>query len=409
MKKIILIAYNLNPKLGSESGTADLWLRAICNHCQVEVFTIKAHKSDIRCESYPNTKFHFITIRENILRFFNRLELYSLLNVIFIWKTKKVIRQELVIDKFSLIHCLTPSGVHSWNDLYKLNTPVLVGPVIGGVKIPRGFEKILGFSMIKLALRELYYDLIHFYKGWRKYFLSASRIIIGTEQICSMLPKEVRQNVSVIFDACVDTGLFMPSYNPNRTNKGIVKILFIGKLVPHKGVFLILDACRQIIDRVNIPFKILIWGRGPLRKVIEEKIVKDGLSAYIDVNTEFVSVEGLIKIYQESDIFCFPALKDSGGMVSLEAMACGLPVITSNYGGPAYSVTNECGIKIEVNNYKQYVYDLSEAIIKLVEDEPLRKQMGMKARERVEQEFSLQAMEKKILGVYNEVLDEIKE
>lgn len=81
-------------------------------------------------------------------------------------------------------------------------------------------------------------------------------------------------------------------------------------------------------------------------------------------------------------------------------MAAGLPITTSDYGGPKYSVTDDCGIKIPVDNYDTYVRNLAEAIIKLAEDEPLRRKMGEAARERVRDKFSLEALKRRIPEIY---------
>jgi glycosyltransferase involved in cell wall biosynthesis len=114
----------------------------------------------------------------------------------------------------------------------------------------------------------------------------------------------------------------------------------------------------------------------------------------------------MLKLYQNSDIFCLPTLREPGGTAILEAMACALPIITSNYGGPKYSVTEDCGTKIEVKDCEQYIRDLADALIKLINDSSLRLKMGLCARQRVEQEFSLIALEKKLIDLYKDFLEE---
>jgi len=86
--------------------------------------------------------------------------------------------------------------------------------------------------------------------------------------------------------------------------------------------------------------------------------------------------------YQESDIFCLPTLREAGGGAILEAMACGLPIVTSDYGGPRCSVTDDCSIRIEMVDSREYVADLSPALERSARNEDLRRSMGQRARQR---------------------------
>jgi glycosyltransferase involved in cell wall biosynthesis len=114
----------------------------------------------------------------------------------------------------------------------------------------------------------------------------------------------------------------------------------------------------------------------------------------------------VMDILNKSDIFCLPTLREPGGVSILEAMACELPVITTNYGGPAYSVTEDCGLKIEPTNYDDYVKNLEKALVYLIENPKERIRMGKNGRKRIIAEFSPKAVEKKIIKVYKEVLHE---
>ena len=106
---------------------------------------------------------------------------------------------------------------------------------------------------------------------------------------------------------------------------------------------------------------------------------------------------------QSSDIFCLPTLREPGGGAILEAMACGLPIITTNYGGPKYSVNESCGIKIETINQIQFLKDLESALLKLIKDRELRKTMGQESRKRAVNNFSKKALSSKILQLYSEL------
>ncbi len=404
MKTIALIAYDLNPNIGSECGVAHLWLTLISKHYNVDVFVDEKHKGDILLYNYQNIRFHFVKLNGPLISILRQFKLYNLLNFIFISEVKKnyLIKNK---KKFAFLHIITPMGLHSWNNLYTLGVPVVIGPVIGGLKMPKGVLLALGLrNYIREFLKSIYFKVISSIPTWRRYFTYSQHVIIGAEHVRKMIPKSC-ENVSMIFNCCIDAHRFVPSLN--KFKKKRVEILFVGRLLHHKGVLLLLDACKILRGYGNLQFHVLIHGRGPLEKEIRRLIIQNNLQQFVTLKSDFITTDELVKIYQYSDIFCFPSLIESGGMVILEAMACGLPIITSDYGGPRYSVTDDCGIKIKVENYNQYVSDLADAIVKLVKDEDLRKRMGENARRRVEKEFSLEALEGKILKVYKEVLDEI--
>jgi len=85
-------------------------------------------------------------------------------------------------------------------------------------------------------------------------------------------------------------------------------------------------------------------------------------------------------------------------------MACGLPVITSDYGGPRYSVTDDCGVRIEMVSPDQYARDLSSALELLLWREDVRRSMGHRARQRAVEDFSVQALERRIRDIYGDYM-----
>lgn len=87
--------------------------------------------------------------------------------------------------------------------------------------------------------------------------------------------------------------------------------------------------------------------------------------------------------YSQSDVFLFPSLRECSGHVILEAMSHGLPPIVANAGGPAYSVTDECGYRIPLSNPTQFPRDLAGAVRKLAADPSALRRMGTAARARV--------------------------
>jgi glycosyltransferase involved in cell wall biosynthesis len=402
MKKIILVAYDLNPCLGSEAGKANLWLQVISKHYFVEVFTNEKHKQDILKEKYQNVNFNFVRLGSLAYRFLENVKLYNLMNLMFIKKIKPKIKSMISNasnGKYELIHCITPAGIHAYNDLYKLGMPIIAGPIGGGLKTPANFEQIFRKQKLLNFARDEYYNLLIKNKRWREYFCNAKKIIIGTAYLKELLPEECHKNTVIIFDTLVDP-LKFKVINVKRGRN--ISICFSGRMEPQKGCELLLKSFIGIAkkyDNVNLDFV----GDGSSLSGLKKIVRNLNLNKRVRFLGQ-IPRDKILEVLNQSDIFCLPTLREPGGVAIIEAMACELPVVTTNYGGPAYSVTHDCGIKIEPTNYDDYVKNLEKALAYLIEHKKERIRMGKNGRKRTIAEFSPKIIEKKIVALYREIM-----
>jgi glycosyltransferase involved in cell wall biosynthesis len=116
-----------------------------------------------------------------------------------------------------------------------------------------------------------------------------------------------------------------------------------------------------------------------------------------------ISRGNVIDEMNKSDIFLFPSF-EGGGMVVLEAMAAGLPVICLDYGGPGEMVTDECGIKVKPITLEQTIKDLADALLKLANDPEMRKRLGEAGRKRVEEYYTWEKKGEFIKEIYEKVI-----
>ncbi len=385
--KIAFVAYDLNPTLGSECGTADLWLKALSKYYCVVAFTQLKHKQDVLNENYPNVEFFFIDIPNWILKISEKTGFYPLSNLVFAQKVKKILS---TLHDIELIHCITPAGLHSFNSLYQLDIPLIIGPIGGALELPQGFRDKKVFYSFRP--RNIYYRAIKHLPTWRNYFNYAKLILIGTEYVRDKLPAQCRKNTKVFFDTAVNPDIFSP--RPKKSRE--VTICYTGRIEYHKGIDLLLEACESLFKNYKNVI-LVIAGDGAYRKKIPSDNPK---IRYVGR----LPREKIVSLLNQSDIYCLPTLTEPGGAAILEAMSCGLPVVTTNYGGPAISVTNECGFRIDPLNRKYYIEQLKYSLKRLIDSPELRKKMGMAGRERVQQEFSPRAIENNIIKIYQDIM-----
>lgn len=395
MKKVVLVAYNLNPNWGSEGGRANKWLESISKYYMVDVYTDVIHRQDILNKNYHNCTFRYIEGISPWRRWSHIIGL-PIGSFVFFKKVQNELKR-YDLREVSIIHCLTPAGVYSYNSIFKIGRPVVIGPLGGGLPTPSGFGPAFRSEKIRTYLREGFYTIIKHIKGWKEYMSNAQIIILGVGMRKEWLPTEVQEKCVNIPDAVVDTEFFVPLVRTNTSE--ITRILFVGRLISNKGPLLLLEAVKRCMDWGTRNFVVEIAGSGALetevKRIISEYQVVDNVNLLGKLPRK-----KLLEKYQGSDIFCLPTLREPGGNAILEAMSCGLPVITTDYGGPAVFINEECGIKISLKNYDTYVHDLAVAMRLLIDNPMLRKQMGNNARYRVKKEFSLAEMEKQAVELY---------
>lgn len=173
----------------------------------------------------------------------------------------------------------------------------------------------------------------------------------------------------------VDIGDF---YERFKIPKDKVKLLFVGRLYPEKSVDTLIKAMPHIIaEQGNV--HLMLVGGGHLREKLEKLMHELRVSEYVTF-LGIVSDEDRLLAYNAGDIFILPSLAELEGMVVLEAMACGKPIIVSDalMSASRFFVMDN-GFLFKTKDH----LDLANQILKLVKDEHLRTQMGQVSLEKV--------------------------
>lgn len=181
---------------------------------------------------------------------------------------------------------------------------------------------------------------------------------------------------------------------------GKINILFVGRLEQRKGLGYLLNACAKIKN--SLPnFRLIAVGPGTVLRLRYEKLVKDmGLTDNV-VFVGFVPSDELPSYYRSADIFCAPATGgESFGIVLLEAMACGKPVVATNIQGYAGVLAHgEEGLLVPPRDEES----LAHALLSLLNDKSLRLQMGAKGRTKAEK-YSWPNIARQIMDYYDSLL-----
>lgn len=180
-----------------------------------------------------------------------------------------------------------------------------------------------------------------------------------------------------------------------RERLGDRLVLSVGRLVYYKGFESLIDAMPRVRGHL------LIVGEGPLRGALEQRARAAGVAERV---TFLGRVEDAVPYYHAADVFVLASVarSEAFGIVQIEAMACGRPVVNTSLdsGVPYVSRDGESGFTVRPGSPAE----LAGAIGRLLDDADLRARFGTAARRRVLEEFSQEAMTRRMVQLYHDVL-----
>jgi glycosyltransferase involved in cell wall biosynthesis len=247
--------------------------------------------------------------------------------------------------------------------------------------------------------------------------IGCSEFITG--KIRSSFP-EIAGHCHTLFNG-VDVNTFMPDERPRRRNGRAARLLFVGRIWPDKGPHVLLEAFKKVVKVwPEVQVELVGWKSGPPPEFVfllsDDKKVLDLAPLYrgdyfehlrgilppdlwpqVSVQEDLPHSE-LAEHYRKFDIFVGPSVwNEPFGMVIVEAMASGLPVIATRGGGvPEIVKDGETGLLTERGDSAE----LAEAITSLLENDDLRESMGRAGRQRALQLFSWEKISERLLALY---------
>lgn len=179
----------------------------------------------------------------------------------------------------------------------------------------------------------------------------------------------------------------------------IKKFVTVTRLIECKNIELSMRAFKKVHE-MHPDITLDIIGEGYLRKSLEKVIREEEMSEYICLKGYMEPTEIAAKL-KEYDLFYLLTIADSFGQVFIEAMACGLPIICADIGGPKEIVVNGVtGLSVVPNDEESTVKALEYAI----RHPKVMKEYGENGYQRVVNEYSIESVARKHIEVYSRVI-----
>jgi glycosyltransferase involved in cell wall biosynthesis len=195
----------------------------------------------------------------------------------------------------------------------------------------------------------------------------------------------------------------MDLFRPGTESRpaGELRIGFAKKLTPLSGPDVLIKAFSIVRERTNKPVSLWIAGSGLLEAELKSMVEVLKLTDRVHFAGWIESQSKLRDFFHSIDIFVQPSRRESFGVSAAQAAACGLPVISSRYGGiPEVVIDRKTGLLVAPENEQE----LAEAILTLVHGPGLCSSMGAEGRKWVEQNYDWRQCVAKMMKIYSECI-----
>lgn len=217
----------------------------------------------------------------------------------------------------------------------------------------------------------------------------ADRVVVVSQEIKEIIQKRfsleddnffVLKNGIVLEDNFPKSDVLEKEF-PDSENK--LKIIAVGRLVPLKNFNLIVRSAKELINRNLTNFLVLIAGEGGERPMLEA-LIKE---LEVDTHVKLLGLrDDIIDLMMASDLFVISSSYEGLSIAMIEAMACGLPIISSDIRSLGDCITHDQnGLLYPVGDHKA----LADQILQLAEDEKLREKLSRGARKSFETEYDM--------------------
>lgn len=381
--RILASAYCCSPFEGSEHYAGHHFVDQIARHHPVTVLVPAQLRPALESWPHrPNVEFQYLPTpiyvpweRAAAGSYLSSAVSYYLFSALAYARGKRLVRAR----RFDVAHHVTIANYRFPSLLPFLGVPSILGPLGGGEAVPAG----LGVRSTYGAVRRLSLEWSRRDPILQGSFRRAGRLLVANPETAARIGARHAGKVELMtygFDAGE-----VPARSPTRDHAAVT-VLCVSRLVRHKGIDLLIKAAPAVASELSGRLRVHIYGDGNDAARLAELARATGADRYVEMRPR-IDRQGLLRLYRDSDIFCFPSLRDTCPVALLEAMAAGLPAVVLDHSGPGLIVTDECGIRVPPTDQEETARGLAAALCRLAKDAALRAAMGQAARRRILQAF----------------------
>jgi glycosyltransferase involved in cell wall biosynthesis len=382
--KLLLSAYACDPLHGSEEGNGFnwLWQAASLGH-EVWCLTTPRGQANLtqvlaeRAADPAASRIHLVYITvPKVVDYVYRWQMGVYLHYI-VWQYRawRVARQLDKQVEFGVVHHVTYNSLQMASWLWRLNKPLLLGPLGGGMKAPEALRHYLPDWFKTETLRNAISSLLTtFDPNVRQSMRHAALVLAANSDTAALARQLGAPKVALSMSVALPESYFPAAYAPRLPLAGrAFRIMWLARIYPRKGLHLVLAALGQVDKRVN--FHLDIMGDGPVGHLVPGWIAEAGLQDRVTWHGS-VPYEATRAAYLNHDLFMLCSLRDTYANQYMESMALGLPILTLDHHGAADFIPAAAGIKVPVQAAEATTAALARAVEYLYDHPAELEQMG---------------------------------
>jgi glycosyltransferase involved in cell wall biosynthesis len=375
---ILMLNYEF-PPIGGGAGKVHLnMLREYSNRndLNIDVLTSAPQPGNQIIRLFDNINIHKVGVHKKNLHFWRRIEIFE-----WIIKAGLYYRKMIKQKKYDFVHSFFgfPTGWFCYRSRSKLPYIIsLRGSDVPGKNLRFAFEyKLLGLIFTAI---------------WK----NASALIACSE---GLKQRALRFYPEVKIDV-IPNGVDIEKFRPvseNRIKKSdIIRLITVGRLSITKRVDILIDAVKILVEQgKNV--KLLIVGGGPLKDSLEKLTTQKNLTNFIEFKG-IVDSEQMPQFYQNSDLYISATMQEGMSNAMLEAMASGLPIITTQCEG-IDELIKENGIIVKDETADEIAKTISELVMNTGKLESMSR-----AARKLSENFTWKSISEEYLKFYQKIL-----
>jgi glycosyltransferase involved in cell wall biosynthesis len=268
-----------------------------------------------------------------------------------------------------------------------LRIPYIWGPVGGGESMPAGFRRSISSRGRRSELQRRVLGIVARLDPLVRLSARNSTLALANgEEMARRLRALGARSVRVFGESGVDPWVLEQGRSPRTLRPGGATFASMTRLVHWKGVHLGIGAFARLAD-VDADARYWVIGDGPERTRLESLARELGVADRVEFHADLSRAEWMERL-RTADALVHPCVYNSGGAISLEAMALGTPVICLARGGIRDQVTGEAGYPIPADDDDEAITGLAAAMRRIVQDREAAAAKGAVARARVARLFT---------------------
>lgn len=381
VRKLVLVTPNISEQMGGEAIKAYQFLRHLVGGGQDVTVVTHRRSAPVLERDFPQVPVFVVEDTLGQKLFWRTAPLRPLVDIFFFRNARPILQRILAGHSDAVFHYLCPvSPILPRFPLPEANN--VIGPLTGNIYYPPAFQR---GEPPKLKLGRLFHYIAQRIAGTafgdKRHF---SRILVsgGERTRRSLVWAGASDNR---MRDVVDSGI-SDEFDRHALirHEGVNdRFMTSGRLVPHKGVQLSIEA----LAHVTRPIRFDIYGDGAYRAVLEQLVERLGIGDKVRFMGWMESHDALIARMADYRGYVVPSLAEANGIVVQEAMMAGLPVICLKWGGPTMLADQESAILIEPGSQDGVVRAIAAAMDALATDPDRANRLVGHARATAERRF----------------------